>query len=389
MKIKRFELTDRSTGWHLEETAFDALNLLVGISGVGKTKIVEAIQRVQRFAIDEDFDPGAMEWAIAIEHEGVGYRWEGCTELETEALGKARARVVREVLTKDNEILVERTRDAMFFAGNKLPKLTRSDSAISLLSDEEAISLVVKVFRLFIFSEVTPSIASIRTSKKHFHAILDDIHKLKSDPKNPWIDGFRSALHGALNNTIWQSNNWRLIYLLWTQEALPNDFAAVKELFIDIFPFVEDIRISWTPPEDGSSQDILELHIHERGVTEWIPTTEMSSGMLRTLSLIVDIRAALPGSVVVIDELENSLGVNCMPEVIDSLLERDDCQFILTSHHPYIIDNIPVHAWKLVRRHGSEVRIDPVTSFPDFDAGSRHRAFIKLLNLPAFEEGVA
>lgn len=109
------------------------------------------------------------------------------------------------------------------------------------------------------------------------------------------------------------------------------------------------------------------------GVTEWISATEMSSGMLRTLSLIVDIRAAPPGSVVVIGELENSLGVNCMPEVIDSLLERDDCQFILTSHHPYIIDNIPVHAWKLVQRHGSEVRIKPVTSFPDFDAGSRTR----------------
>ena len=55
-----------------------------------------------------------------------------------------------------------------------------------------------------------------------------------------------------------------------------------------------------------------------------------------------------------------------------------------TSHHPYIIDNIPVHAWKLVQRHGSEVRITPVTSFPDFDTGSRHRAFVKLLNLPAF-----
>ena len=34
---------------------------------------------VQRFAVDDEFDPGAMEWAIALEHEGSEYRWEGCT----------------------------------------------------------------------------------------------------------------------------------------------------------------------------------------------------------------------------------------------------------------------------------------------------------------------
>lgn len=206
MKIKRFELTDRSTGWHLEETAFDALNLLVGISGVGKTKIVEAIRRVQRFAIDEDFDPGAMEWAIAIEHEGVEYRWEGCTELQTESLGKARARVVREVLTRDNEILVERTQDAMFFAGKQLPRLTRSDSAISLLSDEEAVSPVVKAFRPFIFSEVTPSIASasIPISKKLF----DDICRPKSDFGNSRSKEFRLVFNVAHNIAFWQTNNW-------------------------------------------------------------------------------------------------------------------------------------------------------------------------------------
>ena len=46
MKITSFSFTDLKTSWTLEETSFDAFNLLVGVSGAGKTKIVEALKRV-------------------------------------------------------------------------------------------------------------------------------------------------------------------------------------------------------------------------------------------------------------------------------------------------------------------------------------------------------
>ncbi len=39
MKIKTFEYRDLDTGWHLNVMDFDQINLLVGASGVGKTKI--------------------------------------------------------------------------------------------------------------------------------------------------------------------------------------------------------------------------------------------------------------------------------------------------------------------------------------------------------------
>lgn len=42
MFIKRFEYEALRTGWKLERTEFDAFNLLVGNSGVGKTKILRA-----------------------------------------------------------------------------------------------------------------------------------------------------------------------------------------------------------------------------------------------------------------------------------------------------------------------------------------------------------
>ena len=44
------------------------------------------------------------------------------------------------------------------------------------------------------------------------------------------------------------------------------------------------------------------------------------------------------GSVILIDEFENSLGVNCLDEITEDVVkESRRLQFILTSHHPYII----------------------------------------------------
>ena len=65
------------------------------------------------------------------------------------------------------------------------------------------------------------------------------------------------------------------------------------------------------------------------------------------------------------DEFENSLGVNCMGPLTDFILSRaNDLQFIITSHHPYIINNIPKSYWKIVRRKGSAVRVTPASEIP-------------------------
>jgi hypothetical protein len=48
-----------------------------------------------------------------------------------------------------------------------------------------------------------------------------------------------------------------------------------------------------------------------------------------------------------------------------------------------------VTAWKLVRRRGSEVCMDPVTSLPGNDTEPRHRAFRELLELAELEDQVS
>ncbi len=64
-------------------------------------------------------------------------------------------------------------------------------------------------------------------------------------------------------------------------------------------------------------------------------------------------------------------------------------QFILTSHHPYVINKIPIETWKIVQRAGSTVTLRSARDIPALMGRSRHDAFIRLINLPEFEGGIA
>jgi energy-coupling factor transporter ATP-binding protein EcfA2 len=76
MKIKSFRFDDNKENWHLKETFFDDFNLLVGISGVGKTKILQALNLVCDVATDNNYRLDGIDWKISFIHLGQEYEWE-------------------------------------------------------------------------------------------------------------------------------------------------------------------------------------------------------------------------------------------------------------------------------------------------------------------------
>ncbi|MCY7358691.1 MAG: AAA family ATPase, partial [Rudanella sp.] len=110
------------------------------------------------------------------------------------------------------------------------------------------------------------------------------------------------------------------------------------------------------------------------------------AGMYRTLIHIMELHLSAEGTVILIDEFENSLGVNCIDELTTEVKGAvGRIQFIITSHHPYIINSISTANWKIVTREGGRVRAQDAETF---NIGrSKHEAFIQLLNLPAYTTG--
>jgi predicted ATPase len=134
---------------------------------------------------------------------------------------------------------------------------------------------------------------------------------------------------------------------------------------------------------------VIALGIKHRGSDRWIVGSDISSGMLRTFLHLAELELSAPGTVIVIDEYENSMGVNCLPAVTSAITERHGAlQFIITSHHPYVINNIPIEAWRLVQRVGGDIRVRDAVDIPALQTKSRHDAFVLLLNTPEFEEGM-
>ena len=130
------------------------------------------------------------------------------------------------------------------------------------------------------------------------------------------------------------------------------------------------------------------IQIKETGVQKWIPHSRMSSGMLRTLLHIAEMYLWNEGTVILIDEFENSLGLNCIDVLTEDLIyDNNNIQFIATSHHPYIINKIPYDFWKIVTRKGSLIK---TFDAKDFDFGkSHHDRFMSLINHPFYKQGIS
>jgi AAA15 family ATPase/GTPase len=105
---------------------------------------------------------------------------------------------------------------------------------------------------------------------------------------------------------------------------------------------------------------------------------------------IATIELSPDGSVILIDEFENSLGVNCLDSITENLSDSSknrDLQFIITSHHPYIVNNISSAYWKIITRKDGVITARNAEDY--HISRSRHKAFIELINvLKDFPEGL-
>ncbi|MCG9690169.1 ATP-binding protein, partial [Vibrio tubiashii] len=154
------------------------------------------------------------------------------------------------------------------------------------------------------------------------------------------------------------------------------DFVFV---FTSIFPQVKKIKpfvyTHQVSPGQTRKSMIINLEM-SNGST--IPQASISSGMFKTMLVLAEIHFGNNGSPIIIDEIENSLGVNCLPDVL-SELEVACNQVIMTSHHPRVINVIPTRYWKVVQRD-SNGTVNAYLSNSVIDKNSSHDTFFQLLN---------
>jgi predicted ATPase len=371
MKVQYFTYKSGYEEWELARTDFHPnLNLLVGASGVGKTKILTALTRIIGFGQGTTstlfWD---TSWEIAFDiFNGPQYIWRVKFQKEQNN-DTGKPLIEEETLTIDNNSIFERDSKNTFFQSSKLPNLNREESLIVSLKQESLIDLIFGAFSTFendnliSFNSISELYQIQHTQFSTYNLLTQiEIHKKQKNLRTAQLD------------------YWYKFAIAYNVDK--KSFNHIKEQFINTFPTITDIKFDTISPDERWTI----LFIKEAGVNKWIAQSDMSAGMFKTLSELTKIHFAAPNSLILIDEFENSLGVNCINAVTESIKYDDnDLQFIITSHHPYIINNIPVKNWKIVTRDGGLVKTH---SADEFGIGqSRLTAFMELQQVEAFLTG--
>lgn len=366
MRIKRLSYKDNITGWNIRDMEFNKFTLLVGASGVGKTQILKAIQTLASIARGRSGN--GIEWEVLFDVDGNEYQWSGAFAADESEYSKMLRRkvpaipVIYEKLTKRGETFVTRDAEGILYRKVRTVKLEPSKSIVALLKEEDEIRPIFDGFLNISKLDNTSSSVSFSAGSVFEQAKVETIEDVRRLRFLKPIDK---------------------LFMLY-KFHLP-EFEQIKEEFQSIFPSVVDIRFTIENAMEDVSSPVLQ--IKEEGAEHWILYQNISSGMLRTLSQMVLLKFAKAGDVVLIDEFENSLGVNCINEVAESILEDDEnIQFIITSHHPYIINAIGYQKWRIVTRQGSDVSVH---SAEELGVGehSKHERFMQLVQLKAYKTG--
>lgn len=381
MKIHSFQYLDKEENREIEPIIFKNLTLLVGASGVGKTQILKSIRNLKNIAKGKSLN--GVTWKISFSIDEDSYLWEGEFELVEKGILVSISKdsenpdkivnepsILYEKITINEEVIIERKKTSLIFKGQQSPVPIKAEqSVLSLIPDPE-IQKIEQEFRKISYSDYTDSVqgsSSIYSIDEKTLAKYKTIKDIKNSGENLTTK------------------------LLWVYKYNEEIFSEIKNDFIAIFPQIENLKIE--PLDIFKNADIplfLKatpfIQFKESEMKDWAPVMGMSAGMFRTLNHIIELYLSAEGTVILIDEFENSLGVNCIDELtteIKGAIHR--IQFIITSHHPYIINSIGYNNWKIVTRNGCKVSTQDAKDF-NFNK-SKHAAFIQLINHPSYKTG--
>ena len=360
-------------GWDYSKVKFDKINLLVGDTATGKSRFLNTIFNICRFVVSKEFRRG--QWDITFEQSRVIYTW----NLQTGKDDSGNNIIKQELLYKhDGDRLIpiiNRNDKEFIFNDKQIPKLSLEETSISLLKEEELIKPLYEGFSLI--------------KRRLFHTdALSKASEFQSIPT-------------ALITDMEKKRNLEKIFLtelplsptLYILQKFFNDiYELIIEQYKQFFPFIRETRItdlSKINPNISLPGLFPVFSIKEAGLNKWINIDQMSSGMLKILLILTDIFIIPEGGVYLIDEYENSLGISAIdffPKFILNL--EKEVQFFITSHHPYIINEIPPKNWYIFHREGMRVSIMYGEEVSERFGKSKQKAFIQLINDPFFARKV-
>jgi len=374
MKIHSFSFKNSFLGWEVEKINFEQLNLIVGLSGAGKTQILNALWFIRGISLGKTMND--VSWSIHFSNDGASFEWSG--SFSSEAGGfrsgeeSSKYKVEKEELrTLDGKRFIRRKSDGSIEVND--PDFDVHNETISPRLAGNGL-----IFQLY--AEEHPF---IKTALQGFKRMVLRDHTISQS--NTWSDFYRLSLRYNAsqykNITIDDlkasgfSTAERLL-IAYRQDL--QEYHDIVEQFQTVFPQVSELRVEEIR-NVGQATGHIEYQIKAGRSRKWIPHWNISSGMLRILNYLAEVHLANGETVFLIDEFENSLGHNCLPVLAEDIVQQSiNHQFIITSHHPDIINEFPMNQWIVVNRTNGSIKNQPAKQLSF--SRSLHEPYLALIN---------
>lgn len=332
MRIARLKLANVRAIEAMEFGFRPGLNLVVGVNGVGKTTVLEALAVCLSAIVGR---------AVGLRRGGVSFGVDdirmGVGALQVECGFELGGKIETYTLHRPREsVIVPEEMDEFY-------RQETGQSANTAPTIEE-------------FYPGVPIEGEIRTPHSRPLAVLFSTNRAvpsdRAPPKGAAAGGVDAAYSGALSNRrglhLAEFGTW-----MRAQEALSSERPSAKRMLAAfetaVTRFLPDYR-NFRVGDDDKGGSLL---LVDRGATT-LPVRVLSDGERGVLALVLDLTrrlaqanpemddpAAEAGAVVLIDEIELHLHPSWQRRIVGNLTDTfPQCQFVATTHSPQVIGEV-------------------------------------------------
>lgn len=381
MYIEKLFLHDSRLNITVDNVEFGRKNFLVGISGSGKSTILHALFTLVQIASGSSSP--ADTWNVIFRDKGNRkVEWSGkfSKKGEFDEDGAEKAELIEEKITIDGASFLLKKGEKITLEDKEFPIIDATKSNLYIFRNQDSLKTIYESISSLIISGALEANSGSLMAIPYISSVYEEAVKKTLHNEN------QSIKDVILINDRRLSAKERIIFAHKYDQKTFEDLVFV---YTSIFPSVENILTKQIRNLASDSKytnhrgSVIQLKLKDGTLVE---QGHISSGMFKTLLVLADIMLSPDECVILMDEIENSLGLNCLQEVLNELIISNK-QIILTTHHPKIINNAPKNSWKIVTRKANEISVHDASILKSNN--NSHDPFFQLINSEIYKCGVS
>jgi AAA15 family ATPase/GTPase len=342
LSIKYSEQLGTPNEWVLNHTPLNRINLIVGKNATGKSRTINVIAGLARLlTATPKFMVDNSSYDVLFDKDGEKLRYK--------------------VIIKDGKVMAEE-----YYIGDKnvLRRSHDGESNIEMHSPNSVSKMVQ-------FSPPENELAVVIRRDKIQHPYLEILHQWAQATRHYTFgtplgrESLAIIVKDAPDVDDRDTNQVVGIFRKAQREYGDKFIESIKQDMTKMRYEINSVEI--TAPKNykilNSTTELTCIGIKEEGLERIIDQTEMSQGMFRALSILIQVnysQMANRASCILIDDIGEGLDFERSTQLIDILRQKaanSSFQLIMTTNDRFVMNNVPLNEWLVLQRKGGNVSV--------------------------------